>query len=89
MKSIGVMTDSHSGILPEAAEKLGVMVLPMPFYFEEECFYEEVSITRDEFFARMNSGQKVSTSQPSPEAVMEFWREGLKEYEELAEDEEL
>lgn len=83
MKSIGVMTDSHSGILPEAAEKLGVMVLPMPFYFEEECFYEEVSITRDEFFARMNSGQKVSTSQPSPEAVMEFWREGLKEYEEL------
>ena len=83
MKSIGVMTDSHSGILPEAAEKLGVKVLPMPFYFEEECFYEEVSITRDEFFARMNSGQKVSTSQPSPEAVMEFWREGLKEYEEL------
>ena len=83
MKSIGVMTDSHSGILPEAAEKLGVKVLPMPFYFEEECFYEEVSITRDEFFARMNSGQKVSTSQPSPEAVMEFWKEGLQEYEEL------
>lgn len=25
--------------------------------------------------------KKVSTSQPSPEAVMDFWRAGLKEYE--------
>ena len=83
MKSIGIVTDSHSGILPDAAEKLGVMVLPMPFYFEEECFYEEVSITRAEFFERLNAGQKVSTSQPSPEAVMEFWREGLHSYEKL------
>lgn len=83
MKPIGVVTDSHSGILPEAAEKLGVMVLPMPFYFEEECFYEEVSITRAEFFERLNAGQRVSTSQPSPEAVMEFWREGLSKYEKL------
>lgn len=83
MKPIGIVTDSHSGILPDAAEKLGVMVLPMPFYFEEECFYEQVSITRAEFFERLNAGQKVSTSQPSPEAVMEFWREGLRNYEKL------
>lgn len=83
MNSIGVVTDSHSGILPEVARKLGIMVLPMPFYFEKECFYEEVSITRAEFFDRLNAGQRVSTSQPSPEAVMELWREGLKTYEKL------
>ena len=81
MSKIGIATDSHSGITPAMAEKMGVRVLPMPFYVEEECYYEEVSITRVEFFEQLNADKKVSTSQPSPEAVMDFWREGLKEYE--------
>ena len=83
MHSILVATDSHSGLSPEAGKKLGVRVLPMPFYFGEECYYEEVSITRETFFERLNAGENVTTSQPSPEAVIEFWREGLKEYESI------
>lgn len=83
MESIGVMTDSNSGILPKEAEEMGVMVLPMPFYVDEECYYEEVSITRKEFFDQLKAGKNVSTSQPSPEAVMEFWREGLKKFEKV------
>jgi len=83
MSKIGIATDSHSGITPVMAANLGVCVLPMPFYVEDECFYEEVSITRAEFMEQLNNGKKVSTSQPSPEDVMEFWREGLKEYDEL------
>lgn len=83
MKPVGIATDSHSGILPKEAADLGVMVLPMPFYFDEECYYEEVSITREEFFRQLNAGKKVSTSQPSPEAVMELWKEGLKQYEQI------
>ena len=83
MSKIGIATDSHSGITPAMAANLGVCVLPMPFYVEDECFYEEVSITRAEFLEQLNNGKKVSTSQPSPEDVMEFWREGLKEYDEL------
>lgn len=83
MKSIGIATDSHSGILPNEAAELGVMVLPMPFYFDEECYYEQVSITREEFFEQLNSGKKVSTSQPSPESVMDLWREGLKSFEKI------
>ena len=83
MKPIGLATDSHSGIIPEEAAKLGIKVVPMPFYVEDECFYEEVSITREKFFEYLNGGKKVTTSQPSPEAVMELWREGLKEYEKL------
>lgn len=83
MKKVGIATDSHSGILPELAGELGVMVLPMPFYVEEECFYEGVSITREQFFSYLQEDKKVSTSQPSPEAVMEFWKEGLKKYEQI------
>ena len=83
MKLIGIATDSHSGITPAMAAEMGVRVLPMPFFVEDECFYEEVSITRAEFFEQLNAGKKVATSQPSPEAVMEFWREGLQEYDAL------
>lgn len=83
MKSIGIATDSHSGIASEEAKRLGVCVLPMPFYVEEECYYEGVSITREEFFEQLNSGKRVSTSQQSPESVMELWRECLKNHEQI------
>ncbi len=83
MNKILIATDSHSGISPKQAAEMGIKVLPMPFYFGEECYYEEVSLTRADFFERLNAGEKVSTSQPSPEAVMDFWREGLKSYEQI------
>ena len=35
------MTDSHSGILTEEAEKLGIKVLPMPFYIDDELYLED------------------------------------------------
>ena len=83
MKQVGIVTDSHGGISLKEAEELGVKVVPMPFYFGDDCYYEGVSISRREFFERLNNGESVSTSQPSPEAVMEAWREALTEYEKV------
>lgn len=83
MSKIVVATDSHSGLSPQQAKEMGILLLPMPFYFGEECYYEEVSLTRNMFFERLNAGETVSTSQPSPEEVLKFWREGLKEYDEI------
>lgn len=83
MKSVGIVTDSHGGISQEEAKKLGIRVVPVPFFFGEECYYEGISITRKEFFERLNAGESVSTSQPSPESVMDIWRESLKEYEKI------
>ena len=34
MKKIGIVTDSHSSISQEEAKKLGIFVLPMPFYID-------------------------------------------------------
>lgn len=82
-KKIGIVTDSHSGISQADAQQMGIMVLPMPFYCDEECFYEGVSITRDEFFEKLETGQKVSTSQPSPEEVMNIWREALQRFDQI------
>ena len=83
MQSIGIVTDSHGGISQKEVRRLRVKVLPMPFYFGEDCFYEDISITRKDFFERLNSGERVSTSQPSPDAVMEIWRDSLKEFEKI------
>ncbi len=41
MKKIGIMTDSHSGILSEEAQRLGIKVLPMPFISERKCIVKE------------------------------------------------
>ncbi len=83
MKKTGVITDSYGGITRQEAEKAGVSILPMPFYFGEKACYEGVTITRDEFFDRLKNGESVSTTQPSPVDVMNIWREGLKKYDEI------
>ena len=83
MKKIGVITDSHSGITQEMAKELGIMVLPMPFYFDDECNYEDVNLSREEFFQRLDSGSKAATSQPSPADVMKLWEEGLEKHEQI------
>ena len=83
MKKVGIITDSHSGITQKQAEELGIFVLPMPFYFGEECYYEDVTLSREEFFEKLNSGIRVSTSQPSPADVMKIWDDGLKQFEQI------
>ena len=83
MKSIRVITDSHSSISQQEAAKLGITVLPMPFYIDGQCYYEDITLSRDEFFEKLASGADVSTSQPSPSEVMKLWDEALRESDEV------
>lgn len=82
-KSVGIVTDSHSGISQEEAEKLGILVLPMPFYIDGRCYYEDVTLSREEFFQKLDSGAEITTSQPSPGEVMKMWDQGLERFEEI------
>lgn len=83
MKKIGIVTDSHSSISQEEAKRLGIKVLPMPFYIGEECYYEDITLSREAFFEKLNSGLNVTTSQPSPVEVMKIWDEALAEFEQI------
>ena len=78
MKPIGIITDSHSSISQAEAEKLGIRVLPMPFYIDGECFYEGINLTREEFFAKLESGSTITTSQPAPADVYDIWDKALE-----------
>lgn len=83
MKKIGVITDSHSGITQKEAAELDILVLPMPFYFDDICYYEDVNLSREAFFQKLDSGSEVSTSQPSPAEVMKLWDKGLETCEQI------
>ena len=83
MSKVAIMTDSNSGITQKEAKKLGVHVLPMPFLMGDETYYEDINLTQKGFYEKMESGCNISTSQPSPEAVLDMFKELLKEYDEV------
>ena len=83
MKKIAVVTDSNSGITQSAAKELGVFVLPMPFYINEELFLEDITLTQEEFYKKLKEDADISTSQPTPLDVTELWDKVLEEYDEL------
>ncbi len=83
MAKVAIVTDSNSGITQTAAREMGVFVLPMPFMVDGETFYEDISLTQEQFYEKLAAGANISTSQPSPESVMELWDNLLKEYEEV------
>lgn len=83
MGKIAIVTDSNSGITPAQAKELGIYVLPMPFMIQGETFFEEISLTRAEFFQHLADGADIVTSQPSPESILKLWNELLADYDEI------
>lgn len=83
MARVAVVTDSNSGITQKAGKELGIYVLPMPFMIGEEQYFEDINLTQEEFYEKLKQGENISTSQPSPEDVMNLWNGILKEYDEI------
>ena len=79
--SIGIVTDSNSGITSKEANEWGVTVIPMPFYINGELYYEGLTLNQKEFYKFLEDNLDVNTSQPSPGDVMKNWDEVLKEKE--------
>jgi DegV family protein with EDD domain len=68
--------------MAQAAE-LGVTIVPTPFMIDGETFFQEISLSREEFYKKLSTGAEISTSQPSPDSVMTCWDKLLKEYDEI------
>lgn len=79
--NIAVVTDTNSGITCEMADKLGITVIPMPFYINGELYYEGVNLNPEEFYKHLENKAEVSTSQPAPGDVIKIWEDILKEKE--------
>ena len=64
MSKIAIVTDSNSGITQKEGKELGISVIPMPFYINEELYFEDITLTQDEFYQKLNEDEDIKTSQP-------------------------
>lgn len=83
MNKVAVVSDSNSGIVQKDAKKLGVHILPMPFFINNETYYEGIDLTQEQFYEMLKGGCEISTSMPSVGSVTELWDNLLKEYDEI------
>lgn len=83
MSKVIVVTDSNSGITPDDAKKFGVEVIPMPFYIDEQMYYENIDLTQEQFYEKLTAGGDIKTSMPLVGDVTDKWDEFLKENDEI------
>lgn len=82
-RKIAIVTDSNSGIGQKEAEQLGIFVLPMPFLIDEKTYFEDISLTQEEFYRKLAEDADISTSQPAIGDVLDLWNKILKDYDEI------
>ena len=83
MPRVGIVTDSNSGITQSEAKQLGLTVVPMPFYIDGELFYEDINLTQEEFYHKLEHDAEISTSMPAVQDTLDLWNRLLKEYEQI------
>ena len=83
MSKIAIATDSNSGITQAQGRELGVFVLPMPFYINDELFLEDITLTQEQFYQRLAEDADVKTTQPAPGDVVELWDKILADYDQV------
>ncbi|GFI32193.1 DegV domain-containing protein [Lachnospiraceae bacterium] len=83
MGKIAVVTDSNSGITQEQAREYGINVLPMPFFINGETFFEDIDLTQEQFYEKLEGNAEISTSMPAVGSVTDLWDKLLEEYDEI------
>ncbi len=81
MGKIAIVTDSNSGITQAEAKEYGVNVLPMPFFINGETYFEDIDLTQEEFYEKLEGNADISTSMPAIGSVTDLWEQLLEEYE--------
>ncbi|MCI7474064.1 MAG: DegV family protein [Clostridiales bacterium] len=83
MSKIAIATDSNSGITQAQGRALGIFVLPMPFYINDELFLEDITLSQEQFYERLVQDADVKTTQPSPGDVTDLWDKILQDYDQI------
>ncbi len=83
MGKIAIVTDSNSGITQEQAKEYGIHVLPMPFFIDEKTYFEDIDLTQEQFYEKLEGKSNISTSMPAVGDVTDLWDGLLQEYDEI------
>ncbi len=83
MSRIAIVTDSNSGITQKEGKELGITVIPMPFYINDELYFEDITLTQEEFYQKLDEDADIKTSQPAPGDVLDLWEKLLEDHDEI------
>ena len=83
MSKVAIISDSNGGITQSMAKKLGVTVMPMPFFVGDKTLYEDIDLSQEEFYQMLSEKTDIHTSMPLVGNVTDTWDELLKEYDEI------
>lgn len=70
---VAIATDTNSGMQPNMVQEQGIYLLPMPVIVDNQMYLEGVDISSSQLYEAMNLHKDISSSQPSPGQLMEFW----------------
>ena len=80
-KRLCIATDTNCCFSKEEIEANELKVLSMEFLIDGKIYKEGIDLTHEEFYHFLENDVNVSTSQPTPFALQEFFDEILKEYD--------
>lgn len=70
---VAIATDTNSGMTHRQAQESGIYLLPMPVIVDGKEYFEGIDITHEQLYEAMKQHKELSSSQPSPGQLMEFW----------------
>lgn len=82
--NIGIVTDDNSGFPRDEAKKLGLYLVPMPVIIDGKEYYENVTLTHDEFYdIQADDSHNIHTAQPTIGELFRVWDEALSVYDQI------
>ncbi len=82
--TVKIVTDSLSDIAGDLAQELGITIVPLTVLFGHETFLDRVTITTDEFYARLPKDPHwPTTTQPPPSSFVEVYNKLTRETDEI------
>ncbi len=83
MSKVAILTDSNSGITQAQAGQMGVTVIPMPFFIDGVEYLEDINLSQEQFYEKLNNDADISTSQPSIGTLQDYFDRLLKDNDEV------
>lgn len=76
---IAIATDTNSSMTQKQADEHDIYLLPMPVIIDGETYLEGLNINNAQLYNAMKEHRDISSSQPSPGQLTEFWENILKD----------
>ena len=73
--SVRLITDSSAGVTEEQQQKLDIAVVPIWLHLSDERYRDGVELDVEDFYDRLEAGETVTTSSPSPGEFAEAYRQ--------------